>query len=220
MANDYLFDLQSLCRLQTLCKLGARPPIILSLLPTLPDAFVKDVWTSVQSKRPPKGPLPHERAHFFATPRRRLHSSLFLSAWISMRSSKGCHDVDALTSAYRFYLERLGQDAEEEPLSFDRMWFLTREYRRKAIVMIRCATCGAAYIHVPDDLIDDRYCPVNQLASHPIFRRKAESPATRKKPLGPTVGINTANFSGFNLGNRIPNNGMITACHTESSKKS
>lgn len=160
--KNIVHDLAVLRRLVRLCDLGARPPVIRSLLPTVPDAVITELWTERQGKRPPRGPLPHNVGFFLANPTRRLQSSFLLTVFDELRKS-GAHDTDALVAAYMQFAQTfdVASQSSEDVISFDRGWFLIREFTTvRSLMLVKCDGCGARYIHRNLELINHRNCPV------------------------------------------------------------
>ncbi len=90
-------SIKTLRRLERLVQLGARPPVIRSLVPTLHDSVISDAWSEHHGRRAPRGPLPHNVGFFLANPQRRLQASFVLAVFDDLRRL-GVADVEALIS--------------------------------------------------------------------------------------------------------------------------
>ena len=160
--KNIVHELPVLRRLVRLCDLGARPPVIRSLLPTVPDGVITELWTERHGRRPPRGPLPHNVGFFLASPTRRLQSSYLLTIFHELRQF-GVHDTDALIVAYMQFAQTFDVSSQtpDDAITFDRGWFLVREFSAvRSLALVRCDGCGARYIHRNLELINHRNCPV------------------------------------------------------------
>lgn len=145
--------------LNELCRLQARPKVILSLMPNIGETQIAAHWRAVNEKAPKQGPATRRASSFWATQRLRLHSSFALKRYTVIENS-GAHFIDAYIIGYQDYLEAFAHDA---PQSFDWFWGLVQNYLNEQIVMMECQCCKLPYIHNPQDLKNDRNCPSRRL---------------------------------------------------------
>lgn len=188
-------------RLDALCDVRARPPVIRALIPQLPEAFVARRWEERVGKRPSRGPLPHTVSGFFATPGRRLEATYVLVQFRRLQQS-GIPDVDALIQVFHDYMERYVHAANnmngesivfggDQPLTFDRLWCLVRGYTNHRTVLIAdCGHCGGVFVHSRDEVPTARLCPVRSiLKSGRSTLAEQPDPTTLSTPAAtPTLG--------------------------------
>lgn len=147
-------EVDTLRRINRLCDLGARPPVIEALLPTVTDSLIRSQWQAIQQKTPPKGRLPILIDWYFSNYQVKLQSS-FIAAIFKRTNVADVHYVDGYITSYERYLEVF----ESPALSFDRAWYLIRALNADLITTVTCRECGSEYIHNPHSQIDHRTCP-------------------------------------------------------------
>nr|WP_246262047.1 FlhC family transcriptional regulator [Azoarcus taiwanensis] len=154
-------SIKTLRRLERLVQLGARPPVIRSLVPTLHDSVISDAWSEHHGRRAPRGPLPHNVGFFLVSPKRRLQASFILAVFDDLRRL-GVADAEALIVTYEQFLATFDDDSSpvDSRLTFDRAWFLIREYTTvRSLLLVRCDACGSRHIHRAFELINHGQCP-------------------------------------------------------------
>lgn len=154
MKKPAKLEVETLRRINRLCEIGARPPVIEALLPAAPDALIRSQWQAIQQKTPPKGRLPILIDWYFSNYQVKLQSS-YIVAIFKRTNMADVHYVDGYITSYEKYLEVFDNPA----LSFDRTWYLIRALSAQLITTVTCNECGSEYIHNPHSQIDHRTCP-------------------------------------------------------------
>jgi hypothetical protein len=147
-------DIETLRRIEQLCVVGARPPTIVSLLPTANPSLIRERWEAAQGYTPPKGRLPMLVEWYFSNYQIKLHASCVASFW-RRATENSVHYVDAYLAAYNHYLEIF----PEPLLTFDRAWCLIRALSSKQMTTAICPKCDTTYVHNPNDLVNHKTCP-------------------------------------------------------------
>lgn len=164
--KEAVLDHVSMRRVNELCAMGARPPVIHALLPDFPRDIVVNLWVMHNGKRPPKGPLPSDANFYLNGSTRRLQSSLIIKTFQKLRDT-GVHDIDALISTYKQYNSSFSHLEESVRYSMDRVWGLIREFVSvRSVTMVCCPHCKAEYIHKALEIVNHRYCPMRKLVAH------------------------------------------------------
>lgn len=141
--------------------LGARPPVVLKLLP-LAKREVHHLFRTMFNETPRRGLFPSNPSWFTDTvrPSRVLHSAVFANLWYSVVGQAGEHlPAEHLTSAFRLYLGHCEAIGDEPLLSFDRAWTLVRFLQGRELVMVPCIQCNAHFVRFRGDLHIDYKCP-------------------------------------------------------------
>lgn len=156
-------DMNTVRRVQELCKIGTRPPVLRALFPSFPDTTITNIWVDVCGKRPPRGPLPYNIRSFLSNPQKRLETALVIKTFLRLRKL-GAHDIDAMIGAYHVCAERLSESRMQHKtqLCFDRVWFICREYTSlRSIVLVRCPHCRCYYAHSVSEAVNHDFCPMH-----------------------------------------------------------
>lgn len=117
-------DAREVARARELVELGARLQVLESET-TLSRERLLRLYKEIQGKSPPKGLLPFS-IDWFVTWLPNLHSSLFMSIYGHLIKASELDDVDALTKAYRLYLEHCATHELSPELSLTRAWRLIK----------------------------------------------------------------------------------------------
>jgi hypothetical protein len=168
-------DVALLQRLQEICSLGCRPPVLRSLFPTIPEALVTHIWIEQCGRRPPRGPLPYTAKNFLNSPQKRLEAAIVIRHFIRLREL-GHSDIDALIGTYHASFSDLSSDRvrHKEAFTFDRVWFIYREYTSmRSIVLIKCPRCGVYYAHSQKEAINHDLCPMRIFSGVCVSEKKA-----------------------------------------------
>lgn len=174
-----ILDLQARIHLDRLCQLGARPRIISTLMPHLPNKIIRAHWTAAQGKTPSQGGATTRASSYWATLKTRYHSSFGLCTYLLVEKSQ-IHFIDAYTRAYDEYQTFFAREKAE---NFDWFFGLVRNFLDGNIELVCCQTCQVQYVHNPDDLVNDRNCPAHKYLEPDDTKRKSLLPASKVKAL-------------------------------------
>lgn len=152
-----------LTRAQSLIKLGARPPIVSSLVRDIRKSDISDMYLEVHGVTPPKGQLPSQARYYFSSYTIKLHSSILASVYHLLRQQSS-HHTDAMIAAYTFYLDTFIVEGGPK-IEFDRFWALLREIQTNKITQVRCTCCYSRFIEDSSALISENSCPACWLES-------------------------------------------------------
>jgi len=178
--TKHTLDVDTLRRINRLCEVGARPPVIKALLPTAHDTVIRDQWEAIQGSAPPKGRLPMLVEWFLSNYQIKLQSSYIAAVWRRATESQ-VHYVDAYLAAYDQYVETF----EEPLLTFDRAWYLIRTLSSQMMTTDICPECNTEYIRNPDELVNHKTCPccrVYGLRPQSGYKPKAKREVVASEP--------------------------------------
>ena len=186
MASKLKIEAETISRLNRLCELGARPPVIQAMLPSVPEQMVRNQWEMINGESSKKGRLPNVPEWYFSTYIIKLQSSFVAFTWRQLIAGN-MHYIDAYIATYEIYTRTF----ETPLLSFDRVWFLGRILSAKMIATTACDKCASAYIHNKDNLINHKHCPVCR-----VYAPKA---APKEAAKGFVLAAKTTKAEPFNL---------------------
>lgn len=153
-----ILDVPTRRRVDQLCHVQARPRIIATMMPNVPEAVIRAHWQAENHKSPSKGPATSRPSTYFSTMYMRLHSSLAIQAYLSAEGT-GIHYVDAYIRSFEEYVSCFTAEAE----SFDWFFGLVRNYLDGHLTIVKCSTCVTHYLHNTEDLQNDRNCPCHRV---------------------------------------------------------
>ncbi|HTR10138.1 MAG TPA: flagellar transcriptional regulator FlhC [Paraburkholderia sp.] len=132
-----------------LIQLGARMPVLEKELTLSRNRLIR-LYRELKSASPPKGMLPFS-ADWYFTWLPNIHASLFYNFYLFLKDRANCSRLDALTRAYRLYLEHCECAETERVLSFTRAWTLLRFFEGGLLTLARCTVCSGRFVrHIRD----------------------------------------------------------------------
>jgi flagellar transcriptional activator FlhC len=137
-------DARELLRAIELIQLGARMPVLEKEL-KLSRTRMNRLYRELKGASPPKGMLPFS-ADWYFTWLPNVHASLFYNIYLFLRDVARCERLDALTRAYRLYLEHCHCVAAERVLSFTRAWTLLRFFEGGLLTLASCTVCSGRFV--------------------------------------------------------------------------
>ncbi|WP_321947534.1 flagellar transcriptional regulator FlhC [Paraburkholderia sp. J10-1] len=132
-----------------LIQLGARMPVLEKELTLSRNRLIR-LYRELKNASPPKGMLPFS-ADWYFTWLPNIHASLFYNIYLFLTDRAKCSRLDALTRAYRLYLEHCESAETERVLSFTRAWTLLRFFDGGLLTLSNCTVCSGRFVrHVRD----------------------------------------------------------------------
>ncbi|MEX3998991.1 flagellar transcriptional regulator FlhC [Paraburkholderia sp. EG285A] len=132
-----------------LIQLGARMPVLEKELTLSRNRLIR-LYRELKNASPPKGMLPFS-ADWYFTWLPNIHASLFYNIYLFLTDRAKCSRLDALTRAYRLYLEHCESAETERVLSFTRAWTLLRFFEGGLLTLSSCTVCSGRFVrHVRD----------------------------------------------------------------------
>ncbi|MEM5451750.1 flagellar transcriptional regulator FlhC [Paraburkholderia guartelaensis] len=132
-----------------LIQLGARMPVLEKELTLSRNRLIR-LYRELKNASPPKGMLPFS-ADWYFTWLPNIHASLFYNIYLFLTDRAKCSRLDALTRAYRLYLEHCESAETERVLSFTRAWTLLRFFEGGLLTLSSCTVCHGRFVrHVRD----------------------------------------------------------------------
>lgn len=132
-----------------LIQLGARMPVLEKELTLSRNRLIR-LYRELKNASPPKGMLPFS-ADWYFTWLPNIHASLFYNIYLFLTERAKCSRLDALTRAYRLYLEHCESAETERVLSFTRAWTLLRFFEGGLLTLSSCTVCSGRFVrHVRD----------------------------------------------------------------------
>jgi flagellar transcriptional activator FlhC len=137
-------DARELLRAIELIQLGARMPVLERELNLSRTRMIR-LYRELKGASPPKGMLPFS-ADWYFTWLPNVHASLFYNIYLFLRDVARCERLDALTRAYRLYLEHCHCVDAERVLSFTRAWTLLRFFEGGLLALASCSVCSGRFV--------------------------------------------------------------------------
>jgi flagellar transcriptional activator FlhC len=132
-----------------LIQLGARMPVLEKELTLSRNRLIR-LYRELKNASPPKGMLPFS-ADWYFTWLPNIHASLFYNIYLFLKDRANCGRLDALTRAYRLYLEHCESAGTERVLSFTRAWTLLRFFEGGLLTLTHCSACSGRFVrHMRD----------------------------------------------------------------------
>lgn len=132
-----------------LIQLGARMQVLEKEL-NLSRARLIRLYRELKNSSPPQGMLPIS-ADWYFTLQPNIHASLFYNIYLFLVNEAKCSRLDALTRAYRLYLEHCESTETESVLSFTRAWTLLRFFEAGRLKLTCCTVCSGRFVRHMDD---------------------------------------------------------------------
>lgn len=164
-------DAREIFRAIELIELGARMQLLESELNLSRDRMIR-LYRELKGVSPPKGMLPFS-ADWYLTWMPNIHSSLFFNIYRFLREQARCERLDAITKAYRLYLEHCAGNGLEVVVSLTRAWTMVRFFEANMLHMTRCCRCTGMFVAHTLDLQTSRQCGVCQPPSRAGRTREA-----------------------------------------------
>ncbi|WP_411191997.1 flagellar transcriptional regulator FlhC [Paraburkholderia sp. B3] len=137
-------DAREVLRAIELIQLGARMPVLEKELRLSRTRMIR-LYRELKGASPPKGMLPFS-ADWYFTWLPNVHASLFYNIYLFLRDVARCTRLDALTRAYRLYIEHCYCTGIERVLSFTRAWTLLRFFEGGLLTLAFCPVCSGRFV--------------------------------------------------------------------------
>lgn len=141
-----------------LIQLGARMPVLEKELTLSRNRLIR-LYRELKGASPPKGMLPFS-ADWYFTWLPNIHASLFYNCYLFLKDQAKCSRLDALTRAYRLYVEHCECAETERVLSFTRAWTLLRFFEGGLLTLTRCTVCTGRFVRHTRDAHKPFTCSV------------------------------------------------------------
>jgi len=149
-------DLREVARARELIELDARLQVLESETCLSRERLLR-LYKELRGKSPPKGMLPFS-TDWFVTWMPNIHASLFMAIYRRLRAASAVDRVDALTRAYRLYLEQCRGNALEPALSLTRAWRLIKFFEAGMLKYATCRRCEGEFVVRDLDLVSRYVC--------------------------------------------------------------
>jgi len=134
-------------RAVTLINMGARMQVLESETTLSYERLIR-LYKEITGKSPSKGQLPFS-TDWFLTWQENVHSSLFLNIYEYLDKGVSLDPIDALTKAYKLYLEQVQAESIDPLLSFTRAWRLLKFVDADMLQMTTCSQCKGRFVTEP-----------------------------------------------------------------------
>ena len=134
-------------RAVTLINMGARMQVLESETSLSYERLIR-LYKEITGKSPSKGQLPFS-TDWFLTWQENIHSSLFLNIYEYLDKGAALDPIDALTKAYKLYLEQVNAEGIEPLLSFTRAWRLLKFVDAAMLELTTCSQCKGRFVTEP-----------------------------------------------------------------------
>jgi flagellar transcriptional activator FlhC len=113
---------------------------------------------------------------WFLTWQPNIHSSIFINIHRYLLANTDAGGIEALTKAYKLYVEHVEANGFERVLSLTRAWTLIRFFESKMLRTVPCTWCGGHFVMHSLDLASDYVCGLCRVPSRAGKGRKARAP--------------------------------------------
>ena len=177
--------LAALRKAERLSALGARPPFIKRLLPSLGARTIRRIYRDIVGRPPRPGKWGAESAAWWqATRGRRIEGGLFYrTAWLPLAWVWDLSHLETFLCAYRLHQRRC-RSLGIRPSPIECVWQLLRYVDEGLACVVTCDDCGASYlVDIPVETDRRMSCPYcrawswHRLLSPRPRRRNTGSPA-------------------------------------------
>ena len=149
-------DMREVERARELIELDARLQVLESETVLSRERLLR-LYKEIRGRSPPKGMLPFS-TDWFVTWMPNIHSSLFMAIYRNLRKAANVDRVDALTRAYRLYLEQCANHELEPALSLTRAWRLIKFVEAGMLKYASCRKCHGEFVVRDGDLTARYVC--------------------------------------------------------------
>ena len=155
-----------------LIELGARLQVLETEIGLSRERLLR-LYKEVAGKSPAKGMLPFS-TDWFMTWQPSIHSALFFNIYTTLLKANGMARVDALTRAYRLYVEHLQMAGLPLVLSVTRAWRLVRFFDAGMLDTAPCTRCGGVFLIQKYDLKRSFVCGLCDMPARAGKTRQAQ----------------------------------------------
>lgn len=174
-----------------LITLGARTQVIVAMT-GLCDKRVRVLTKALTSSELQRGPCQFPNAKFFAgaqrkkNPNANLHSTMFLSAYVDLKSRfvEAMHEGFMLAASFEVYQEEVDRhdmNHGDGVLDINRAYALVRCYNRQEVELVRCACCDSKYLILNWYERDALTCPICAKSAHCRFLAEVGKQGGRRR---------------------------------------
>ena len=149
-------DAREVARARELIELDARLQVLEAETALSRERLLR-LYKELRGRSPPKGMLPFS-TDWFVTWMPNIHASLFMAIHRNLTRAGGLERVDALTRAYRLYLEQCATNGLEPALSLTRAWRLLRFVEAGMLRHATCRRCHGEFVVRDTDLTRNFVC--------------------------------------------------------------
>jgi flagellar transcriptional activator FlhC len=155
-----------------LIELGARLQVLETEIALSRERLLR-LYKEVAGKSPAKGMLPFS-TDWFMTWQPAIHSSLFFNIYSTLLKSSDIAKVDALTKAYRLYMEHLQVAGLPVVLSITRAWRLVKFFDAGMLDTAACTKCSGTFLIQKYDLKRSFVCGLCDMPARAGKTRQAQ----------------------------------------------
>ena len=149
-------DVREVERARELIELDARLQVLESETALSRERLLR-LYKEIRGRSPPKGMLPFS-TDWFVTWMPNIHASLFMAIYRHLRRAANVDRVDALTRAYRLYLEQCAGGELDPVLSLTRAWRLVKFVEAGMLKSASCRKCRGDFVVREGDLTSRYVC--------------------------------------------------------------
>jgi flagellar transcriptional activator FlhC len=149
-------DVREVARARELIELDARLQVLESETGLSRERLLR-LYKELRGKSPPKGMLPFS-TDWFVTWMPNIHASLFMAIYRHLRAVASVDRVDAMTRAYRLYLEQCAGSDLEPALTLTRAWRLIKFFEAGMLKYATCRRCQGDFVVRDLDLTSRYVC--------------------------------------------------------------
>lgn len=145
--KSLLAESRQIAQAVALIELGARLQVLESETEISHERLLR-LYKEVAGRSPPKGQLPFS-TDWFLSWQPNIHASLFLNLHRYLDKTSALDAIDAITKAFRLYLEQVQACGVEPQLSITRAWRLCKFFDNRMLDLTPCSKCGGHFVTEP-----------------------------------------------------------------------
>jgi len=177
--KSVLQEARDVQRAIALIELGARLQFIEGEVSLSRERLLR-LYKEVKGSSPPKGLLPFS-VDWYMTWLANIHASIFYNIYLQMLEHAGDDRLEALTKAYRLYLDQARAQGEEPVLDFTRAATLVKFFSAGMVEMTACTRCTGRFVTHAHENHSDYVCVLCRPPSR-AGRRKRNSDTESSGP--------------------------------------
>jgi flagellar transcriptional activator FlhC len=170
-------DSREVRRATDLIELGARLQVLEAETKLSRERLLR-LYKEIRGKSPPKGMLPFS-IDWFITWMPNIQASLYMGIYQNLIQASAMDEIDAITMAYRLYLEHCVTHGLDAAMSMTRAWRLVKFVDAGMLRTVPCTSCRGQFLARTDDLVHDYVCGLCHMPSRAGKTRAAHDTSPR-----------------------------------------
>ena len=172
-SRSVVSDARGVQQAHELIQLGARLQLLEAETELSRERLLR-LYKEVRGVSPPKGMLPFS-TDWFLTWQPNIHATVFINIHRYLVANADVRGIEALTKAYKLYVEHCDANGLEHVLSLTRAWTLVRFFDSRMLTTANCTWCHGHFVVHSLDLSKNYVCGLCRVPSRAGKGRKARA---------------------------------------------